>query len=111
MRQLGDLSLLLRQYEAAAAMYRLAAQDYLAMPNHKWYAGVEVGGPWLVCCAISCVMQSLFAQSCACSVLVHFPCQQLRTSADAPTRRRLCRQSVSLQKPCYGKQQICECHA
>ncbi|KAI8476140.1 MAG: ER-golgi trafficking TRAPP I complex 85 kDa subunit-domain-containing protein [Monoraphidium minutum] len=41
MRQLGDLSLLLGFRDFAVATYRLAAQDYLAAPHSKWYAGVE----------------------------------------------------------------------
>ncbi|GIL73935.1 hypothetical protein Vretimale_5119 [Volvox reticuliferus] len=41
MRQLGDLAFLLRQYAFAESTYRLAAQDYLAEGNSKWYAGVE----------------------------------------------------------------------
>ncbi|KXZ49490.1 hypothetical protein GPECTOR_21g716 [Gonium pectorale] len=41
MRQLGDLAFLLRQYAFAESTYRLAAQDYLAENNFKWYAGVE----------------------------------------------------------------------
>ena len=45
MRQLADLAFLLRQYEFAVSMYRLAAQDYLAAPNNKWYAGAEVRWP------------------------------------------------------------------
>jgi hypothetical protein len=44
MRCLADLAFMLGQYEFAAAMYRLAAQDYLAAPNSKWYAGAEVRG-------------------------------------------------------------------
>lgn len=43
MRQLADLAFLLHQYEFAASMYRLAAQDYLSQNNSKWYAGAEVG--------------------------------------------------------------------
>jgi hypothetical protein len=42
MRLLADLALLLGQYDFAVQMYRLAAQDYLAAPNSKWYAGAEV---------------------------------------------------------------------
>lgn len=45
MRQLGDLSFLLRNYEFAASVYRLAASDYQSGHNSKWYAGVEVGKP------------------------------------------------------------------
>eukprot|EP00877_Chromochloris_zofingiensis_P003658 jgi/Chrzof1/13293/Cz07g27240.t1 len=41
MRQLADLAMLLRHYEFAVSMYRLAAQDFLSAPNNKWYAGVE----------------------------------------------------------------------
>ncbi|GLC57223.1 hypothetical protein PLESTB_001201000 [Pleodorina starrii] len=41
MRQLGDLAFLLRQYAFAESTYRLAAQDYQAEGNSKWYAGVE----------------------------------------------------------------------
>ncbi|GIL54165.1 hypothetical protein Vafri_9740 [Volvox africanus] len=41
MRQLGDLAFLMRQYALAESTYRLAAQDYLAEGNSKWYAGVE----------------------------------------------------------------------
>lgn len=44
MRALADLAYLLGQYEFAVQMYRLAAQDYLAAPNSKWYAGAEVSG-------------------------------------------------------------------
>eukprot|EP00879_Flechtneria_rotunda_P033011 GHRR01036525.1.p1 GENE.GHRR01036525.1~~GHRR01036525.1.p1 ORF type:complete len:441 (+),score=144.44 GHRR01036525.1:563-1885(+) len=44
MRCLADLAFLLGQYEFAVQMYRLAAQDYLAAPNSKWYAGAEVRG-------------------------------------------------------------------
>jgi hypothetical protein len=43
MRCLADLAFMLGQYEFAVAHYRLAAQDYLAAPNSKWYAGAEVG--------------------------------------------------------------------
>jgi hypothetical protein len=43
MRVLADLCFVLGQYESAVASYRLAAQDYLAAPNSKWYAGAEVG--------------------------------------------------------------------
>jgi hypothetical protein len=42
MRQLGDLAFLLHHYEFAASTYRLAAQDYLAANNLRWYAGAEV---------------------------------------------------------------------
>lgn len=42
MRQLGDLAFLMRNYEFAAGMYRLAAGDYQANGNHKWYAGAQV---------------------------------------------------------------------
>lgn len=42
MRCLADLAFMLGQYEFAVAHYRLAAQDYLAAPNSKWYAGAEV---------------------------------------------------------------------
>jgi hypothetical protein len=42
MRALADLALLLGQYEFAVQTYRLAAQDYLAAPNSRWYAGAEV---------------------------------------------------------------------
>jgi len=42
MRCLADLAFMLGQYDFAVAMYRLAAQDYLAAPNSKWYAGAEV---------------------------------------------------------------------
>lgn len=42
MRCLSDLAFMLGQYEFAVAHYRLAAQDYLAAPNSKWYAGAEV---------------------------------------------------------------------
>jgi hypothetical protein len=42
MRCLADLALMLGQYDFAVANYRLAAQDYLAAPNSKWYAGAEV---------------------------------------------------------------------
>jgi hypothetical protein len=42
MRALADLAFLLGQYEFAVQSYRLAAQDYLAAPNSKWYAGAEV---------------------------------------------------------------------
>ncbi|PNW88325.1 hypothetical protein CHLRE_01g024400v5 [Chlamydomonas reinhardtii] len=41
MRQLGDLAFLMRQYPFAESTYRLAAQDYQAEGNSKWYAGVE----------------------------------------------------------------------
>ncbi|KAG2449122.1 hypothetical protein HYH02_005870 [Chlamydomonas schloesseri] len=41
MRQLGDLAFLMRQYAFAESTYRLAAQDYQAEGNSKWYAGVE----------------------------------------------------------------------
>lgn len=42
MRQVADMAFLLHQYDFAAQTYRLAAQDYLANNNNKWYAGVEV---------------------------------------------------------------------
>jgi hypothetical protein len=42
MRALADLAYLLGQYEFAVQSYRLAAQDYLAAPNSRWYAGAEV---------------------------------------------------------------------
>ncbi len=42
MRALADLAYCLGQYEYAATTYRLAAQDYLAAPNGRWYAGAEV---------------------------------------------------------------------
>ena len=46
MRQLGDIAFLLGHYEFAASTYRLAAQDYLAGNNVRWYGGVEVSvGP------------------------------------------------------------------
>lgn len=47
MRCLADLAFMLGQCEFAVAMYRLAAQDYLAAPNSKWYAGAEVRDLWL----------------------------------------------------------------
>ncbi len=37
LRQLADLAFLLHQYEFAASTYRLAAQDYLAQNNSRWY--------------------------------------------------------------------------
>jgi hypothetical protein len=43
MRHLADLAFLLKHYEFAASLYRLAAQDYLAHNNLRWYAGAEVG--------------------------------------------------------------------
>lgn len=42
MRCLADLALLLGQYSFAVQMYRLAAQDYQAASNSRWYAGAEV---------------------------------------------------------------------
>jgi hypothetical protein len=48
MRALADLAYLLGQYEFAVQSYRLAAQDYLAAPNSRWYAGAEVSSA--VCC-------------------------------------------------------------
>eukprot|EP00878_Enallax_costatus_P009894 GHUV01010331.1.p1 GENE.GHUV01010331.1~~GHUV01010331.1.p1 ORF type:complete len:454 (+),score=106.14 GHUV01010331.1:1028-2389(+) len=41
MRCVADLAYLLGQYDFAVQMYRLAAQDYLAAPNSRWYAGAE----------------------------------------------------------------------
>ncbi|KAG1664040.1 hypothetical protein FOA52_010459 [Chlamydomonas sp. UWO 241] len=41
MRQLADLAFLLQHFEFAASVYRLAAQDYLAHNNLRWYAGAE----------------------------------------------------------------------
>ena len=54
MRQLADIAFLLHHYEFAAGTYRLAAQDYLAGNNVRWYAGAEVrkGGRGNVCDAL-----------------------------------------------------------
>eukprot|EP00798_Chlamydomonas_sp_ICE-L_P000836 gene836-33567_t len=41
MRQLADLAFLMHQYEFAASIYRLAAQDYLSANNARWYGGAE----------------------------------------------------------------------
>jgi hypothetical protein len=66
LRSLADLAFMLGQYESAAASYRLAAQDYLAAPHSKWYAGAEVRRRWRarararVCvCACVCVCPAL----------------------------------------------------
>lgn len=66
MRQLADLAMLLRHYEFAVSMYRLAAQDFLSAPNNKWYAGVEVGRHMVAvstCCC--CCWWPLFFPLCS----------------------------------------------
>jgi hypothetical protein len=77
MRCLADLAFMLGQYEFAVANYRLAAQDYLAAPNSKWYAGAEVraavpgtaGSSTAACRAVSHT-HAVFSARLACSSMV-----------------------------------------
>lgn len=66
MRQLADLAFLLQRYDFAESMYRLAAQDYLANGNNKWYAGAEVRQ---ILCGYLLVHPALLTLNLVCGML------------------------------------------
>jgi hypothetical protein len=100
MRCLADLAFMLGQYDFAVANYRLAAQDYLAAPNSKWYAGAEVR---------AAARTLRLAKGCALmhSFTCNFRARLCQFSTATCTARKQCEHHTAASSPCSLLTECC----